>query len=687
MFGVMASDGQKKPVRKRKAPLEAVQKGSACRECRRRKVACSNNRPCDSCIRFKCEDRCMSVSSTKKVARKSQHLTAVSSLNQCLEVLRRLFPDQNIETLIHLPREELLRLMGDPSEYPSSVETDKTLELEEGEKSEGSEDSLMENWVKEYGWEEEFGDGNVADDVNSLDLSLRPKSSYLGVSSISTVLGAIFKLGKGVFESTLTNQNKKDLGNMGRGYNTTQHEKDITNEAPVLSFTFTEGLKLIDAYFEYVHPTVPMIIEEEFRQIYCSRQKKRSSWLALLYIVLAWGTIVSKDTSTTDDIVFYNASRQHLKTLGGGNIEYLQTLILMGGHYLHYRNMPNTAMALTGAAFKIACGLGLHREVPGKQGSQLTLAQKEQRRRLWYTLYTAEIAGLFSLGRPSMFGGEGITIEAPSNIDEHTGMAAVGQLTSVSTLLCDISLSKILEKIEAMNLRTASPHEEEVRELDRELVTWYKSSPHYVRDPSDVSLGLYMSLRSTKWMYMNARIVLYRTSLLRAALSKKKLHDLSPRSRDAVEKCRELAANAITSIIAEWRPHVMSCWSGVWYLFQAAMIPMVTLFSEDRHDPRIKAECEHLIDMSLATLEEMSKYRHTGTQSCNVVRVMYEASMKLPDDNNFTPADESSWEDILWGPADTVDMMQQTDFISLLLGGEQEYIYYKSETDTPETGK
>lgn len=62
--------------------------------------------------------------------------------------------------------------------------------------------------------------------------------------------------------------------------------------------------------------------------------------------------------------IYHESVRQHigLESFGSASIESLQALCLLGGYYLHYRNTPNMASAVLGAAFRLATALGLHKE-------------------------------------------------------------------------------------------------------------------------------------------------------------------------------------------------------------------------------------------------------------------------------------------------------------------------------------
>jgi hypothetical protein len=667
-------------------------------ECRRRKVACSMTRPCVSCVKYKCEDRCKDkqngVNSPQPSSKTPQF---EESLKQHGEVLNKVFPGFQVEFLAGLSADQLVSLLdsrgrgyspeeskssGPKSPIPVEVLHQNDAAGREDEKCYYPHDDLFDGSDrKEYGWEEEDIDSDcpVADDVNGLDITRSHTTSYLGAESVGAVLSVIFKLGGHQFDGIRSLRllsaapNKKHDPSSYDGL-------DMAATTP--TFSYVHGIKLIDTYFEFVHPSLPIIHEATFRQEYSSRQKKRSSWLALLYMVFAFGTIVLSDGVSTEDIPYFKAARYYLRNLGSGNLEYLQALILMGTHYLHYRSMPNTASALGGAAFKIACGLGLHRELPPKVSSQLTFVELELRRRIWWCLYAQEISSLICLGRPSMYGATGVTISKPQNVEDSTGLVIETRPTAVAPKIATIELCQILQKMEELQtLGHLYIREEDVSALDEELVKWYEGSPSYLRNREGLSLTLYMSLTSVIFLYDSARILLFRSFLLREALAHHRMRDLAPKRRQIVEKCLNLATSAIENLSIGWRPHKMSCWGAVWYLFQAVMVPLVMLYSEDRRDNSIKAHCQSLVERSIIMFEKMLPWRNTAEKSLRTVQLLFEASKKISDDYAFSPSDHLSLDEFLWSK-DEEDLAHQTvNFCKFIFGDDMPSELQDSPTD------
>src|SRR5205085_78807 len=127
-------------------------------------------------------------------------------------------------------------------------------------------------------------------------------------------------------------------------------------------------------------------------------------------------------STNVDHATYYNRAKENLgiDSYGSGQIETLQAMILLGGYYLHYRNKPNIAYAVTGAAWRLACALGLHREFPERPPS---LHEKDDslpadtRRRTWWSLFILDTWGSTTMGRPSLSGhGPAFTVRTPGSV-------------------------------------------------------------------------------------------------------------------------------------------------------------------------------------------------------------------------------------------------------------------------------
>jgi len=138
-----------------------------------------------------------------------------------------------------------------------------------------------------------------------------------------------------------------------------------------------------------------------------------------------------------------------------------------------------------------------------------------------------------------------------------------------------------------------------------------------------------------KWQYQNLRIVLYRPVLLN--LANRGAHGAQPTNEDlaAVNTCRAIAKQTIEDIAREWTPNQMLGWHGVWFMYQASMIPLVSMFWESWNSQLVR-ECQQQIEIVIEAMDGLSDWSLAARRSREVVSKMYEAS-KRPSTRQASP--------------------------------------------------
>ena len=369
------------------------------------------------------------------------------SLEECRNVLRRLYPNRDPNTLLNLSRHELITLLDRPAPLLPGTQSSPTGTNTSPQSNEfqspvtASEDNqsladLEQIPSQDVEWDEERRARDPipveSDDVNALSLSVERQTSYLGATSIKAAFLVMLKVAP-VLRSFLTHSNQRESksSNTQAGNYPTPRPGFNSSAKNLLAIPWSsEGQTLIDAYFKRVQIFIPMLDEPSFRADYLSGRRHDGPWLALLNMVLAMGSIVANKSDDHQHINYYNRAKEHLQidTFGSGHIETLQALSLMGGYYLHYINRPNMANAICGAALRVACAMGLHRETPAEPGQSSLLV--EQRRRTWWSLFCLDTWASTTLGRPSLGRwGPAITIRPPE-----------GPVDSVSLILSCVEM-------------------------------------------------------------------------------------------------------------------------------------------------------------------------------------------------------------------------------------------------------
>lgn len=158
---------------------------------------------------------------------------------------------------------------------------------------------------------------------------------------------------------------------------------------------------LIDAYFLYYHTSYPFIHEATFRAQFNEQvpQPKGHAWPMLLNAVLALGSWCIGDENSNLDDGFYQVAIRYSEKISvfeSGSLTLVQALLLLS-NYAQKRNKPNTGWNFLGLAVRIALSLGLHREFPNWN---ISLLQREVRRRIWWGLFIFDSGASVTFGRP-----------------------------------------------------------------------------------------------------------------------------------------------------------------------------------------------------------------------------------------------------------------------------------------------
>ncbi|KAI1456623.1 fungal-specific transcription factor domain-containing protein [Annulohypoxylon moriforme] len=610
----------------------------ACAECKRRKIRCDGQQPCGQCLSSRAPKRCFYDKHRQRVIPSRKTLEALSqSLEECRSILKRLFPNHEVQSLLPLPRQELLNLLDRPqidatTALPSPPLHTSPMPGDLGSPTLSGSDqglsSLEQIPSRDIEWDEERRGRDPipveADDVNALSLSVDRQASYLGASSIKAALMVMLKVQPG-----LRNSLTPPLNSVEMAHNLPIMRQKVSNPKEPQRVPWSwKGQTLIDAYFKRIHVFVPMLDEASFRADYLEGQRFDAPWLALLNMVFAMGCIAALKSDDYNHLNYYSRAMEYLPmdSFGSSHIETVQALALIGGYYLHYINRPNMANAVVGAAIRMASALGLHREslAHGPAGSSKEIAAAETRRRTWWSLFCLDTWATTTMGRPS-FGrwGPAINIRPPET-GVSTGRDSA-QHAGILPLVENIKFCKIATAIQDMLAISPLLRAEDRCNLDGQLVNWFSSLPWLLRTSDPCAEPLYIARCIMKWRYQNLRMLLHRPVLLNLAssgASHAAEHDIA-----AIEACRDLAKQTIEDISREWSRNQMSGWNAVWFLYQAAMIPLVSIFWQ-WDSPRVQ-DWQKQIETILELLEAMEDWSLAARRSREVVWRMYEASRQL----------------------------------------------------------
>ena len=162
--------------------------------------------------------------------------------------------------------------------------------------------------------------------------------------------------------------------------------------------------ELVDAFFKWIAPVVPVINKNRFMARY--RDNKNPPSLLLLQAILLAGSRVCTNKQLMDGngsttpaaMTFYKRA----KALYDANYEddrvtIVQALVLMGWYWEGPEDVTKNVFYWTRVATVVAQGSGMHRSV---EQSQLSRPDKRLWKRIWWTLFTRDRSVAVALGRP-----------------------------------------------------------------------------------------------------------------------------------------------------------------------------------------------------------------------------------------------------------------------------------------------
>ncbi|KAI0133275.1 fungal-specific transcription factor domain-containing protein [Hypoxylon sp. NC0597] len=611
------------------SPPAPARLNKSCSECTRRKVKCDGGHPCSSCAYYKVSHLCSYRQRNKRNAVSRSTLDEVSErLRSRTEIIERLFPGTSVDELVGKSRDELLGILRINS---TPKATTGELSSRSVEDPEAADDSAQ---VSENGetsadrqWDESRHQPPVmqaGDDINAINLATdHHRRSYLGVTSISAILRAVFRLCPSA-KQRVAEQAKRWSENPIQS-------QPVSFLSGDLSTHLLKEQRCIDFYFEHVHPIVPMLDEEDFRASYSLGQRRDLGWLGLMNMVITIGSIASGSDTLHEQ--YYDQARTFLDldNFGAGNLESLQALCLLGGLYLHYRNAPNMAYAVLGAAHRVAVALGLHRESRRRNVSTIEtqrdstptkVSRLETRRRTWWSLFCLDTWASMTLGRPTCGRWEPTTMDTslPSLLNEGDHMA---MSLCASARFC-LTCNRIQNRFAQFNRLTIS----EAVAFDQELQAWWASLPQVLRSPANSPSRLTIAREFMRNRYLNIRLILMRSLILYLAHSRIQKAHLRTEELQIIDTCRIVASEAIDSIALYWTPNRIHVWNSAWYLFQACMVPLLSIVIESS---RSETSTEFLTSAraslvkALETFSEMKPWMRASDRGPDIVAAIYEA--------------------------------------------------------------
>ncbi|KAJ5747112.1 uncharacterized protein N7511_008808 [Penicillium nucicola] len=283
------------------------------------------------------------------------------------------------------------------------------------------------------------------------------------------------------------------------------------------------------------------------------------------------------EDSEAEQSRYYTAARSHMsmRMLESGNLLTVQAFLLMG-NYLQKRDRPNTGYNFIGIAYRMALGLGLHREPPGGMTPSEPFSN-ERRRVIWWIAYCFDSGFSFTTGRPIMVSDSFIETKLPRNIDDsactldggipdstgnpttYSALIAQSRMASIGNVVFSEIISPSTQTL--VDLRTS-------RSIDNQLKAWKLSLPSY-----------FTAHGVPEWFRGPRAIVLWKEENIRLLLwwSSKRMCTSPSDHEEAQNMCNFTAVETIQDISNFCREnseilHTGVSWYATYYLFQAAVV-------------------------------------------------------------------------------------------------------------------
>ncbi|KIV77082.1 hypothetical protein PV11_08917 [Exophiala sideris] len=411
------------------------------------------------------------------------------------------------------------------------------------------------------------------------------------------------------------------------------HQEDSMQETPPLLpaiFSLSQLEPFVDAYFQTYHISYPIVHEATFRAQFMEvvPRPKVNAWQVLLYIIAALGSFAASEIAPEVDVALFKAAKARMSVdmLETGNITLVQALTLIS-NYVQKRNKPNSGYNYLGLAKRMAMGIGLHKEFPAWQSKPMRL---EIRRRVYWCLYVFDVGATITFSRPLDLPQEGIEIQLPLNVADSditvntkTYPAEASETTLYTHVRCQAQFHLATSSIYARLISSRFPTAEEMLQADdSHLAKWLQEIPSYFREGVTVAPKYRLCHSTLQWRWRNFRMLMYRPFLMRKFMTKRRTTALpiSSSEEQAIRRCLESASESINLITNYWQfgtQNVLACWYGLYFLFQATLIPVVCLRNEPQ-SPHA-ADWRNQISRALQTITSMTRLNSTAARCHEVV--------------------------------------------------------------------
>lgn len=167
------------------------------------------------------------------------------------------------------------------------------------------------------------------------------------------------------------------------------------------------------------------------------------------------------------------------------------------------------------------------------------------------------------------------------------------------------------------------PSAQELINLDDRLIGyWLANLPPFFQENALQPPKFRLCHSILRWRYRNFRILMYRPFLVGRLMARtEKDKDFDAQSDIAIQRCLDAARESIELISAFWmqeQQSMLGCWYGLYFLFQAILIPVICLRNNPQYDQA--SEWREQIVQGMQILESMAHLNPTSSRCLGVTR-------------------------------------------------------------------
>ncbi|KAJ5580000.1 uncharacterized protein N7459_005985 [Penicillium hispanicum] len=384
--------------------------------------------------------------------------------------------------------------------------------------------------------------------------------------------------------------------------------------------------ELVDAYFKWVAPVVPIVNRSRFMRHY--RDPKNPPSLLLLQAILLAGSRVctnpqlmdANGSTTPAAMTFYKRA----KALYDANYEddrvtIVQALVLLGWYWEGPEDVTKNVFYWTRVAMVVAQGSGMHRSV---ETSQLSKPDKRLWKRIWWTLFTRDRSVAVALGRPIGINTDDSDVEMVTEEDfvedeldivaEYPPDPVHVQFFLQYVKLCEI-MGLVLSQQYSVASKSRRMNAMDLTHSDMALADWLQNCPKEV---------CWQRSRHHFWAallhsnYYTTLCLLHRAHMPPAssAPSSYRVEEMAYPSRTIAFQ----AAGMMTSIIENLQAHNELRFTPAFIVYSLFSALIMHVYQMRSSVPSIVATCQERINVCMGALKDVSKVWLVAKMVCTL---------------------------------------------------------------------